>query len=251
LWLKHLAEFLSSCVPKETFTLGHRLKKSFLVALAVALGCMMVYFILSCARDLQRTAFNSQSLYSKRVIGLSVQGDLQYATQESRRTFLYVLTTDDNQSQLEYVRRVRKADLSVSLLTGKSITLSMGPDEDRRLKDFSARWTAYEVVRDDIIALVLAGRREEAIKLELAAGAREFDQAEEVIRELKTSIEKGAAKEVAATAEVSHRAALELLWLLSLIGGSFAWLHYLNRQMRAEKASAESRSAKSRDRAVA
>lgn len=150
-----------------------------------------------------------------------------------------MLTTSDKESQLDYIAQVRKADLTVSLLAGKTATLRMGPEEERRIREFSAKWTAYQEIRDDTLALVLAGRREEAIKLELSTGKSEFDDAEAVIGELKDSIKATAAQEAAASTDLLHRAATELIWLLGLTACSFGWLRYANQRMRAEKARAE------------
>jgi signal transduction histidine kinase/DNA-binding response OmpR family regulator len=198
----------------------------------------LAYFVIIFAWDERRAVLASESLYSKLVVGLSVQGDLQYATQESRRTFLYVLTTDDMPSQLTYIEGVRKADLSVDLLTGKSILMKIGPDEDRLLQVFATRWMEYLELRDTIIALVLGRRRPEAMALEGSAAAK-FDRAETVIRELKASIEKDAAENAASTTNLFRRAASERTGLLILTVGCAAWLLLMNRRLQDSKARAE------------
>src|SRR5271166_2444216 len=226
-------------LPRGAMHLHSRWSKRLLAFAALAVCATMAYFVLICVRDLRQSGFSSQHFYSTRVVGLSLQGDLQYATQESRRTFLYVLTTDDKQAQLDYVAGVRKAELSVNLLAGKTAVLRMGPEEDRRIREFGTKWTSYQEVRDDIIALVLAGRRQDALKLERETGEAGFQQAEAVIRELKAVIEQRAAQEASANAGLFHRAATELLWLLGLTAASFAWLRYVNVRLRAEKSRAE------------
>jgi len=147
--------------------------------------------------------------------------------------------TDDKQAQLAYIDGVRKADLSVSLLAGKTAMLGMGKEEDRHIREFSAKWTAYQEIRDDIIALVLAARKDDALKLKRETGETRFEDAEAVIKDLKAAIEKRAAQEATASADLFHRAATELLWLLGLTCVSFAWLRYINVRLRAEKSRAE------------
>jgi two-component system sensor histidine kinase/response regulator len=203
---------------------------------------MLSYFVFSSARDEQSAARTSETLYSKLVLGLSVQGDLQYGTQESRRTFLYVLTTNDMPSQLAYIKELRAADLSVDLLTGKSILMGIGPDEDRLLQVFATRWLQYLETRDTIISLVLGDRRPEAMVLE-ASAAGKFDQAEAVIKQLKASIEKGAAGNAAVTTKLLHQAVSERVGLLILIIGCAAWLQLLNRKLRDAKVRAEQEAA--------
>ena len=218
------------------------LRKRLFPALVGAVVATLSYFVFSSARDEQSAARISESLYSKLVLGLGVQGDLQYGTQESRRTFLYVLTTNDMPSQLAYVKELRAADLSVDLLTGKSILMGIGPDEDRLLQVFATRSLQYLEIRDTIISLVLGGRRPEAMVLDATAAAK-FDQSEVVIRELKASIEKDAARNAAVTTRLFRQAVLERVGLLILIIGCAAWLLLMNRKLRDAKVRAEQESA--------
>lgn len=43
----------------------------------VVLSALLVYFVLTCERDLRQSASSSELLYAKRVVGLGLQGDLQ------------------------------------------------------------------------------------------------------------------------------------------------------------------------------
>ena len=79
--------------------LWNRLRQWSIYALATAAGLGLLYFTSKSAQDLQRVALSVQTLYSRLVGGLSLQGELEYWTQESRRTFLYVLTTDSMANQ--------------------------------------------------------------------------------------------------------------------------------------------------------
>src|SRR5215472_4105679 len=97
--------------------LQSRWSKRILAVLAAAVCGMMFYFVLLSERDLRQTGSSSQALYSKRVVGLSLQGDLQYATQESRRTFLYVLT-DGRQASPTRLHRRRSQSRPVGKSTG-------------------------------------------------------------------------------------------------------------------------------------
>src|SRR5262249_6346761 len=156
-----------------------------LFCLAAFLYCGGMFFVVLSARDLQRSAAASPSLYCKRIVGLGVQGDLLYATQESRRMFLYAFPTDSLQYHMANVQHVRKADLSVDLLTGKSMILRLDPEEERMMHDFAQKWMEYLSAREDVIALVLAKRKAEALELERMRVSNSFDEAQSAIAGLK------------------------------------------------------------------
>jgi PAS domain S-box-containing protein len=154
-----------------------------------ALVCLSVeaVFYLTNARD------RAKELYQKCVVGLSVAGDLQYATQESRRVFLYLFTTADNARRLERVEALRKADLRVSLLIGRFIMLKSGSREDEAIHSFEASWNGYLDTRDDIVALALQGRTNEAMALENGSALQTFNTAEYHIKQLESTLSKAAA----------------------------------------------------------
>jgi len=202
------------------------------IVLLVATG---VYFILHSARELQSAADSTRALYAKRVLGLSVQGDLQYATQESRRQFLYLLMDSDRETQLEYTAKLREADLQVDLLTARSTLMRLGAAQDRLLKEFAAQWQSYYEVRDNIIAIALQGRRREALEREMHDAGLRYGAAQAAIRALKSSIEADAARDAAANAERYRRTAWELTGLLAFTLGCILWLFIMTRRIHAQK----------------
>lgn len=213
----------------------HKRLRYFAMAAIVLLVAMGAVFVLDSARELQNAADSAQALYAKRVLGLSVQGDLQYATQESRRIFLYVLLDTGREAQLERTARLRQADLEVDLLTGKSVLMHLGPGQARLLRQFADQWVHYFEVRDDIIALALQGRQRKALEREITDAGPRYDAAQAVIRELKASIESAAAADSAANAARYRRTAWELTGLLSLTLICIAWLVVMTRRSQAQK----------------
>lgn len=185
----------------------------------VTLGVLAVagaFFVLRTSNDLREASSMAAAVHAKRLIGLSVQGDLQYATQESRRLFLYALTTRDVDEQLVFIEKVRKADVMVDLLVGRSILLRMGEKETAMLEQFAENWLRYGRTRDDIIALTLQGRIEEALHLENDEASQEFDAALALIRTLKATIEADAAEEQGVNTTLFHRTSVELTLLLAV-----------------------------------
>jgi PAS domain S-box-containing protein len=137
----------------------------------------------------------AEALYQKCVVGLSVAGDLQYATQESRRVFLYLFTTTDRAKRLERVGAIRKADLTVSLLIGRFLMLKSGRREDDAIRSFDESWNDYLNTRDDIVALTLQGRTNEAMALENGTALQTFKTAEYYIKQLESKLTRAAAEE--------------------------------------------------------
>lgn len=213
----------------------HKRLRYFAMAAIVLLVAMGAVFVLDSARELQNAADSAQALYAKRVLGLSVQGDLQYATQESRRIFLYVLLDTGREAQLERTARLRQADLEVDLLTGKSVLMHLGPGQERLLRQFADQWVRYFEVRDDIIALALQGRQRKALEREITDAGPRYDAAQAVIRELKASIESAAAADSAANAARYRRTAWELTGLLAFTLICIAWLVVMTRRSQAQK----------------
>src|SRR5208283_138873 len=202
------------------------------ILLLVATG---VYCILHSARELQSAADSTRALYAQRVLGLSVQGELQNATQESRRQFLYLLMDSDRETQLEYTAKLREADLQVDLLTARSTLMRLGAAQDRLLKEFAAQWQSYYEVRDNIIAIALQGRRREALEREMHDAGLRYGAAQAAIRALKSSIEADAARDAAANAERYRRTAWELTGLLAFTLGCILWLFIMTRRIHAQK----------------
>jgi hypothetical protein len=75
-------------------------------------------------RDLSRSSESVQTMYNGSVQGLLKFGDLQYHAQETRRSTLYALTTDDGNLQVEYAEQSRQSD---RLVTVERLTSVLGP----------------------------------------------------------------------------------------------------------------------------
>ena len=61
-------------------------------------------------RDLRIADNEAHRMYTESVLGLRRIGELQYDAQETRRSTLYALTTDDSNLQVEYADQSRNAD---------------------------------------------------------------------------------------------------------------------------------------------
>src|SRR5579864_3629587 len=64
--------------------------------------------------DLHTAKVQAQQMYAGSVQGLRQIGELQYEAQETRRSTLYALTTNDSNLQVEYADQARGADRLVT-----------------------------------------------------------------------------------------------------------------------------------------
>ena len=65
-------------------------------------------------RDVRTASAEAQQMYARSVLGLRRIGELQYQAQETRRSTLYALTTNDSNLQVEYADHSREADRRVN-----------------------------------------------------------------------------------------------------------------------------------------
>src|ERR1700751_5516136 len=80
---------------------------------------LMVFFVetgvvIFVIRDLRAADQEAQRMYAGSVLGLRGIGELQYEAQETRRSTLYALTTNDSNLQVEYADQSRNADSRVT-----------------------------------------------------------------------------------------------------------------------------------------
>src|SRR5260221_4947627 len=110
--------------------------------------------------DFYHAIRQAQSLYSVGILGVSLQGDIQFFTQESRRTMFYALTSNDPNLQLPFVDKARAASQRVDGLIQSLLALDLSRESRQSATHFADRWREYVSVRDQIIAGIL----EEEIK---------------------------------------------------------------------------------------
>ena len=129
-----------------------------LAFLAVSLIVAVIGTVL--LRDLLNSHADERQGYSECIRGLELLGDLQYNTQEARRTFLYALATSDSNRQVEYADQSRAAEALVALKLAGYLRLARSQADFHVLQNLEADWAAYLRVRDEIIASILEGSDE-------------------------------------------------------------------------------------------
>src|SRR5262249_19791070 len=134
-------------------------------------------------RDLRNSYLEVESIYDGSVRGLHRIGELQYQAQETRRSTLYALTTNDGNLQVDYADRSREADRRVTQGIAEYMAQSRTPQEIAIGARLTRDWGAYLAVRDNVLGLILEGGTKEAVDLDLTSGVPLFDRVRHDIEE--------------------------------------------------------------------
>jgi diguanylate cyclase (GGDEF)-like protein len=205
-------------------------------AILVAAGCLGLAGAVLTSFDLFQAMRRAEDLYSVGMAGLSIEGDLQDYTQESRRLFVYALTTGDPNVQLTYVRAARAADREVGRLHKSFAGLRLSGPAQATLAQLVRDWKNYLVVRDDLIGLILEDQTDLALKEELQKGAPLFEQCARRMQELKQLLDQYAREQLMAVRRTYYRCAAEvgmLIVAMILFIGSLRILSSLKRRNQA------------------
>jgi hypothetical protein len=136
----------------------------------VLIGGAVIVVGVFVVRDLRRANQQVQQMYGESVSGLDLIGDVQYQTQEARRSMQYALTTRDSNLQLQYVGDSRAADARVAVMLEKQLALATSPALSDSSQHFEQDWSDYLRVRNELIGLILEGDLQEAASLDLREG---------------------------------------------------------------------------------
>jgi hypothetical protein len=88
--------------------------------IVLAIGAVLV-------RDLAASNRRTREMQEGSRAGLALLNDLQYQTQEARRSVLYALTTTDSNLHVEYADQSRAADARVAAMIADEIRRSVSP----------------------------------------------------------------------------------------------------------------------------
>jgi diguanylate cyclase (GGDEF)-like protein len=139
--------------------------------------------------ELRRAVSRSQDLYRLDTVGSQIESDLEFQTQESRRSFLYALAEADPNQQLPFVDAAREADGEVRDTIRRFRELDAPDEIARPIEDFEKSWDRYARTRDTVMASILSGDSREAMLVDQQAGTRTFAAALQNLRALKQALE--------------------------------------------------------------
>jgi signal transduction histidine kinase/CheY-like chemotaxis protein len=179
-----------------------------------AVGLLAI--IVFVASDFYFAIGRARALYEVGALGESIEGDVAYYLQESRRTVLYALTTKDPNSQLPYVDRARSADQEVDRLVGSFLKLDLDDKTRSEVGEFIASRRAYLETRDKIVALILTDQIQEALAMDLTRGTPAFDRVTRNLRRVKASLDRHSAVLSDQVLQALYRSLIEFAVLLAI-----------------------------------
>ena len=163
-------------------------------AVEVGLGVFVI-------RDLLTAYSQVKRIYIGSVQGLRRIGELQYETQETRRSTLYALTTDDGNLQVQYADQSRAADRRASDGIAQYLALARMPREKEMGKRLADDWEAYLKVRDEVLGLILESGPKEAVAIDLTSGVPLFDGVRQDLEQVKVLYDEQASQQLALVAK--------------------------------------------------
>jgi signal transduction histidine kinase len=165
-------------------------------------------------RDLRAADKEVQRMYAGSVLGLRGIGELQYEAQETRRSTLYALTTNDSNLQVAYADQSREADGRVTRGISDYLAQARVSREMELGKRLERDWAAYLKVRDEVLASILEGSTKEAVDFDLSGGVPSFDRVRQDLEEAKRLYDEQASQRLAVVNAFSRRSAGRLVGVL-------------------------------------
>lgn len=195
-----------------------------LLTIVLLIECVVVLVVI---QDLHNSYRNVVDMYERSVRGLWQIGEVQYEAQETRRETMYALTTINPNLQVDYADQSREAERHVNEGIADFVVRAQTPQERSVGQKLTNDWTSYLAVRDGVLGLILEGSIKDAVDLDVARGAPQFERVRQDLEEVKRLYDAQASHRLAAVAAFSQHSAIKLSSALGigLLFGSIAvWL---------------------------
>jgi signal transduction histidine kinase len=192
----------------------HEVSRYSTALLLLMVFCVETGVVIFVIRDLRAADREVQRIYAGSVLGLRGIGELQYQAQETRRSTLYALTTNDSNLQVAYADQSRAADRRVTEGINDYLAHARMQREVDVGKRLQRDWSAYLKVRDEVLASILEGSTKEAVDFDLNGGVPSFDRVRQDLEEVKRLYDEQASQRLAIVDESSRRSAIRLVGVL-------------------------------------
>lgn len=221
--------------PRRAIARG--LSRNLAVVLLLLVFCAEAAIGLVVFHDLNRSHSEMRRMYERSVRGLQQIGEMLYEAQETRRSTLYALTTNDPNLQVGYADMSRDADNRVNQGISSYLKQASTPQELAAGKRLAVDWTEYLKVRDDVLGLILEGSAKEAVQVDLAHGVPKFESVSQDLEVVKQLYDRQASQQLDTVAEFSQRSLIRLIAVLvfCLLSGSLAVLAIQRAQLQSER----------------
>ncbi len=201
-----------------------RYSSALFLLLLVGLEAGVVRFVI---RDVHSANSEVERMYASSVLGLRRIGSLQYDAQETRRSTLYALTTNDSNLQVEYATQSREADARVTAGIAEYLQQAQIPQEFELGHRLQVDWKSYLDARNEVLASILEGSIKEAVERDLAQGVPLFDRMRRDLEETQRLYDEQASQRLSNVGALANRSILRLVTVLLvtlLIAGVFVWV---------------------------
>ena len=201
-----------------------RYSSALFLLLLIGLEAGVVRFVI---RDVRSANKEVQRMYASSVLGLHRIGNLQYDAQETRRSTLYALTTNDSNLQVIYADQSREADARVTAGIGEYLQQARLPQEAELGQRLQKDWKAYLAARNEVLGTILEGSIKEAVAYDLAQGVPLFDRVRADLEETERLYDEQASQRLANVAALANKTVTRLVTVLAvtvLVAGVFVWV---------------------------
>ena len=201
-----------------------RYSSALFLLLLIGLEAGVVRFVV---RDVRSANDEVQRMYASSVLGLHRIGSLQYDAQETRRSTLYALTTNDSNLQVVYADQSREADARVTAGIVEYLQQAQLPQEVDLAHRLEGDWKAYLAARNEVLGSIMEGSTKEAVSYDLARGVPLFDRVRRDLEETERLYDEQASQRLANVAALANRTVTRLVTVLGvtvLIAGIFVWV---------------------------
>ena len=201
-----------------------RYSSALFLLLLIGLEAGVVRFVI---RDVRSANSEVQRMYASSVLGLHRIGSLQYDAQETRRSTLYALTTNDSNLQVLYADQSREADARVTAGIAEYLQQAQLPQEIELAHRLEKDWKAYLAARNEVLGTILEGSIKEAVTYDLAQGVPLFDRVRADLEETERLYDEQASQRLANVAALANRSVTRLVTVLAvtlLVAGVFVWV---------------------------
>src|SRR5215831_10694675 len=209
------AEAMPDTSPSAAQTAG-RFSRYSSALLLFFIFCAVTVVGLFAIRDLRRTDVQEQNMYTRSVQSLHRIADLEYQTQETRRSTLYSLSTADSNLHVKYADQSRAADHLVSEGIAEYLANARTPNEMDIGRRLGRDWSSYLSVRDEVLASILEGSTKEAVDLDLTRGVESFDQVRQDLAEIERVYDQQASQQLSTVDATSRRTIVRVAGVLAI-----------------------------------
>lgn len=172
-----------------------------------------------------------RSFYDVEVFGLREGGELAFNIQESRRTFVYALTTTNPNEQLAYIDQAHSSDEAVDHIIARLSALPFERRYSQTLNDLARGWKGYLAIRDEVIAQILVGQNGSALALDLGRAHPAFERVRQKMIALRQELDRSASVHLTYVTRALYRTTFET-GLLVIVMAAFLYYAVTNLERR-------------------